>query len=183
MPPMATVHTGHSDPQRMLVVFYSRDGHTRQIANEIAAACHADLEEIGEVRGRPGVAGYGRCALEALLGLAVRVKPSRHLPQDYGLVLIGTPVWVWNMSSPVRAWLHEHRARLPRVAFFCTQGGSGADKVFGDLERLCGKKPEATLALTEAQCGLPAHREQVQAFAHLLAGPPAEGESPMRAAA
>lgn len=168
---MATVHPGHPDPQRTLVVFFSRDGHTRQVATELAAACHADLEEIAEFRGRAGPLGYGRSALEALLGIAVRLKPSRHAPQDYGLVLIGTPVWFWNMSSPVRAWVHEHRARLPRVAFFCTLGGSGADKVFGDLERLAGKVPVATLALTEAQCNRPGHHEQVREFAHRLGAP------------
>lgn len=162
---MATVHPGHHAPKRTLVVCYSLTGHTRRIADEIAAACHADLEEIGEPRPRTGVLGYVRSVLEAALGIAVSLRPGRHAPQDYGVVVIGTPVWMWNMASPVRAWIHEHRARLPRIACFCTLGGSGSDKVLEDVARLCGQVPIARLALTEAECAAPPPHAAVQRFA------------------
>jgi flavodoxin len=165
---MAKAHSGHLDPQRTLIVFFSRDGHTRQIGHEVAAACHADLEEIAEAAPRDGVAGYFRSAREALLGASVPLKPQRHPPQDYGLVVIGTPVWVWNMSSPVRAWVNEYRQHLHRVAFFCTFGGSGAAKVLADLAQLSGRTPLATLALTQAQCDSPEHVARVRDFAHGL---------------
>ncbi len=64
--------------------------------------------------------------------------------------MIGTPVWFWRLSSPVRSWLAQHRPQR-RVAFFCTMGGSGAQRVFATMAALLGKPPVATLALTEAQ--------------------------------
>jgi flavodoxin len=162
---MATVHPGHPTPRRTLVVCYSLTGHTRGIAAEIAAACHADVEEIVEPRPRSGALGYGRSVIEAALGIAVPLRPGRHAPQDYGVVVIGTPVWMWNMASPVRAWIHEHRAALPRIACFCTLGGSGSDKVLEDMARLCGRVPIARLAVTEAECAAPQPHPAVQRFA------------------
>jgi hypothetical protein len=45
---------------KTLVVYFSRSGHTRQVAREIASRCGADLEAIREERGRAGLLGYWR---------------------------------------------------------------------------------------------------------------------------
>lgn len=162
---MSTVHAIYAAHQRVLVVYFSRDGHTRRIALEIAQACHADVDEIRAPGERGGLIGYLRCALEALLGIEPALQRGRHSPERYGLVVIGTPIWFWNVASPVRAWIARHRERLPSVALFCTCGGSGATKVFADLERLCGRQAVATLALTEAETASGHHVAQVRRFA------------------
>jgi flavodoxin len=41
-----------------LVVYFSRSGHTQQMAREIAQKCGADLEEIRERGAREGAWGY-----------------------------------------------------------------------------------------------------------------------------
>jgi flavodoxin len=162
---MSTVHVHRTDQRRALVVYFSRDGHTRHIAQEIAQAYSADLEQIRTLGNRRGLLGYVRCALEALLGIEPALHRDMQRLERYGLVIIGTPIWFWNIASPVRAWVARHRAELPRVALFCTYGGSGATKVFADLERLCGGRAVATLALTEGQCADEDHMAQVRRFA------------------
>lgn len=162
---MVTAHVHRTDRRHVLVVYFSRDGHTRLLAHEIAQACHADLEEIRAPGNRRGLLGYVRCALEALLGMEPALRRDRRRPERYGLVVIGTPIWFWNIASPVRAWVARHRADLPSVALFCTCGGSGAAKVFTDLGRLCGRQAVTTLALTQAQCADEHHLVQVRRFA------------------
>lgn len=134
---------------RILVVHYSRTGHTDFVASQIAARCDADIEHIEEPMSRKGVLGYLRSALEAILGLRPSIKRGRHKPEDYDLVIVGTPVWFWSVSSPVRSWLHRHRGALRNVAVYCTCGGSGQTHVLDELERLCGHPALARLALTE----------------------------------
>ena len=139
---------------RVLLVYFSRSGHTESVARRIAARCGADVEAIEDVPsavGRSGVLGYVRSALEALLGVEPAIRRAQHPPKRYDLVIVGTPVWFWNMSSPVRSYLMRHRAEFQKVAFFCTLGGSGQDKVMTDLRQLCRKPPVATLALTAQQ--------------------------------
>lgn len=139
---------------KVLVVYFSRTGHTEAVARRIAAQCGADLEAIqdnGKLPGRGGLLGYVRSALEALLGFESAIRHAEHSPKGYDLVVVGTPVWFWNMSSPVRSYLKRHRTEIQRVAFFCTLGGSGQDKVMTDLRLLCRRPPVATLALTTEQ--------------------------------
>lgn len=134
---------------KTLVVYYSRSGYTRRVAEQVARAARADLLPIGGGK-RAGMLGYLRCVLEAWLHLPARITPTR-LPGQYDLVVIGTPVWCWNMSSPVRAYLARHQNQFKRVAFFCTYGGAGAPKVFADMQALSGRQAVATLGLSDAQ--------------------------------
>jgi hypothetical protein len=68
------------------------------------------------------------------------------------LVVLGTPVWASHVCSPIRSYIAAHRLDLQRVAFFCTQGGgSGAAKVFREMEEICGRVPIATLAVEDRE--------------------------------
>ena len=134
---------------RILVVYYSRSGHTEFVARQIAALCHADLERIEDSSSRDGVLGYARSALEAVFRLRPSIERARRGPVDHDLVIVGMPVWFWGVASPVRTWVHRHRAELNNVAVFCTCGGSGHAKALDDLEALCGHHALARLALTE----------------------------------
>lgn len=134
---------------RILVAYYSRGGHTELVARQIAARCHADLERIEDHTRREGVVGFLRSALESILGWRPSIARSRLNPADYDLVIVGTPVWFWNMAGPMRTWVHRHRGALKSVAVFCTHGGSGQARTMDDLERLCGCPALARLALTE----------------------------------
>lgn len=158
--------------QKILVVYYSRTGFTQTVAQQLAHACHADLECIVDDRGRSRADGYARAALSAALHVASAIAPSRHAPRDYDLVVIGTPIWCWNMASPVRAYIQRHRSAFRRVAFFCTMGGSGQAKVLRDLEVLCGRPAVAALSLRNEEITHRLHRQRLAEFAaSLRAGP------------
>jgi flavodoxin len=154
--------------RRTLVVYYSRSGHTREVAREVAAALGADLEEIGEPTDRTGVLGYLKSALEAIWGASSEIGPPRFDPGSYELVVIGTPVWYAAVSTPVRTYLWVERDRLPRVAFFLTHGGMGSDRVFGQMSALAGKRPTAKLALRVREIEGGEQRGKVSSFAKSL---------------
>jgi flavodoxin len=154
--------------ERIVVVYFSRDGHTQRIAREIAEACGADIEEVVESSRRRGAWGYLRSALEALLGIAPAILHARRHPREGDLVVIGTPIWAGNMASPVRSYILAQRDKFDRVAFFRTCGGSGQNKVLNDLQALCRRTPVATLALTERQCVAGAHDNELAAFVRAL---------------
>ena len=72
-------------------------------------------------------------------------------PSDYDLIILGTPVWAHNMCSPLRSYIAAQKERFRAVAVLCTQGGSGANKVIGDVAKLCGRTPVASLVLNEGE--------------------------------
>lgn len=147
-----------------LVVYFSRRGHTRQVAQWIAQQCDADTEEIVDGVDRRGVVGYLRSLAEAVLRLPVPIQPSRRSPRDYDTVIIGTPVWAWHMASPVRAYLRRHRGRFRRVAFFCCHRGWGTGPVLADTARLCARPATATLALSDREVAQGRHRSSLSHF-------------------
>lgn len=134
---------------KTLVVFFSRSGHTRRIAQALAQRLNAELEDLSVVQPREGPIGYAQSALEALAMMAPAIDPPLHDGSGHELVVIGSPVWCWSLASPVRSWLLRAQLQHARVAFFCTMGGSGAWRVFDAMSELAGQKPVATLALTE----------------------------------
>ncbi|PIN86028.1 hypothetical protein COV19_06770 [Candidatus Woesearchaeota archaeon CG10_big_fil_rev_8_21_14_0_10_44_13] len=132
---------------KSLVIFYSRTGTTKKVAMEIARLLKADTEEIIDTKNREGPIGYLLSGRDATLRKAARIKKPVKNPSSYDLVIIGTPIWAWNMSAPVRAYLIQAKGRIKKTAFFCTMGGSGDDRAFSEMEMILGKKPAAKLAL------------------------------------
>lgn len=136
---------------KTLVAFHSRSGYTRRVALALARRLAADVEEIRIVQPLDGLLGYAMCAVEAVAGLTPALRPGRRSLAGYDLVIVGTPVWFWSLSSPVRSWLEAHPLKGRRFAFFCTMGGSGDRGVFAAMRQLARGAPQATLALSDAE--------------------------------
>ena len=154
---------------KTLVVYFSRSGHTRQVAGEIAKLCGADLAPIRELQGRHGVGGYLRSIWQAVRHVGPPVIPAVRDPADYDLVIIGSPIWAMQLAPPVRSYTRLHAAKFKHVAFFCTEGGSGHENAFAELAAICGKQPVATLVVNEQQLSEPAHSEPLRGFMASLA--------------
>ncbi len=150
---------------RTLVVYYTRSGHTRTAAQAIARALDgADVEEIRDDADRSGWRGYLRSGREAIRReRATLAWPGRDV-SAYDLVVVGTPVWFSSLSSPVRAWLHDHRSELQHAAFFLTHGGTGAERVFSQMRSVARIDPTAVLAIHERAMGARAFDLEVGAF-------------------
>jgi len=154
---------------RTLVVFYSRSGTTRRIAQALSGALKCDLEEITEPRPRTGFLGYIRSLLEARRKLPSIIAPKKHDVSSYDLVVIGTPVWAWSLSSPVRAYLTATASQLPEVAFFCTLGARGSESAFAQMTAIVGKKPRAVCAITQREAFSASDVERLTTFEKVLA--------------
>jgi flavodoxin len=150
--------------RKILVIYYSRTGHTRQVAKAISAACEADLEEIRDMRSRAGWLGYWRSGREAWRKEQTTIRAVEKRPEDYDLVVIGTPVWAGNISSPVRTYVTQQHGRFKQVALFCTEGGTGGERALRELAILCEHVPLATLIVTERELKSGEDRRKVTEF-------------------
>lgn len=150
---------------RTLVVYYSRSGNSRNVAEEIALTLGgAEVEEIRDTVDRRGLRGYLRSFLEGMRGRKTQLaSPGRNV-SGYDLVIVGGPVWVGAPSSPVRTWLHAHRGEIHSIAFFLTHGGSAREKVLAKLSAVSGHSPIAELAVREREIGTPEASAKIAAF-------------------
>lgn len=150
---------------KILVAYYSRTGFTRTVGRQIASLCHADLESIKSLSWHHHGFGYARSALGAIFHWENSTRRTKHDPKDYDIVAIGTPVWCWNMASPVRSYINDHRNKFKQVAFFCTSEGSGQSKVMRDLRALTGLAPIATMSITDQEIQGKRHQDRIREFA------------------
>lgn len=143
---------------KTLVVCYSNSGTTMSVAECIAQDLGAVLDAIEEVKARPPLIFEGRkapasmgafmgAALSAVFGRGSRIAQTRIEPSGYDLVVVGTPVWAGSLAPAVRSYLKRHRKALRRVAFFCSAGDPSKMRVFGQMRKLAGKDPIATIAV------------------------------------
>lgn len=154
---------------RTLVVFYSRTGTTKKAGEMIVQKLDADTEEIKDTIDRSGARGYLISGRDAMKKRLTKLEPVKFNPRDYDLVIIGTPVWAWNVSTPVRTYLIEQRNNFSgQAAFFCTMGGSGDKNTFLEMENITGKKPKGTLALRTAEVAKNNFEEKTEAFVKQL---------------
>jgi len=134
--------------KKILIAYYSRTGTTKKVAEFLAEKLGADCEEINDTVDRAGAKGWlisGRDATQRKLTVLEQLQKNI---TDYDLVIIGTPIWSWNMSAPIRTYVSEHKDEFTQVAFFCTMGGSGDKRAFKEMAGIIGNNPIATLALT-----------------------------------
>ena len=137
---------------KALVMYYSRSGNTRGVAEAIADAlrtgAEVELEEIVDTKKRKGVFGLIGAGKDSVLKRTTPIEPIKADLSSYDLVVVGTPVWVTAVASPVRTLLSKHGNNVKQLAFFCTTFGIGIKRVFRVMEELCGKAPAATLGFT-----------------------------------
>lgn len=139
----------HIKRPKCLVVFFSRTGTTKKLAEAISIVMRCDIDEIKEAKPRTGLLGYIRSGREAAMGSIVEIENSKN-PANYEVVIIGSPIWSSNVSSPVRSYLHKHKKSIKKAAFFCTCGTKHG-RAFETMQRISGKKPLATLCLLSGE--------------------------------
>lgn len=127
----------------------------------------ADTDEILDVKSRAGIIGYIKSGREGMKRVQPEIFKLKKDASKYDLVVIGTPVWGWNMASPVRSYIAKQKFR--NVAFFLTMGGSFG-KTFEEMGQATGKKPKAVLALKTKDVHNKQHLDKVKGFFAAIKG-------------
>lgn len=110
---------------KKLVIYYSLTGNTRFIAEIIGSEINADLLELKpvkeiKIRGLVTFISGGR---QVMMKEKPKLLPLSKNPNDYDVIFIGTPVWAWNFSPPIRSFFGQIKLQNKRVGLFCCHGG------------------------------------------------------------
>ena len=148
---------------KALVVYYTRTGNTKKVAMKIAKTINADICEIQSNR-YPGIRGYFRAGFQAVFKRRPKISISKNT-NNYDLIILGTPNWGKKMASPVRSFIYNREFK--KLAFFCVQGGNGAEKILDDMEKLT-KKPVAKFFTNEKDIGEENYKNKIKEFCRKL---------------
>lgn len=135
--------------KRVMVVFYSESGHTRLIADELAAALGASVERIGAPDLPGGGWGFFWRTWQSILGGSARIAEPSLNPEDYDVVLVGSPVWAGRIASPVRAYLRRFAGKVKTAAGFVSCSKTGAESALAELDKLVAGRAVAHLSVCD----------------------------------
>ena len=152
---------------KVLVAYYSRTGNTRRVAEAIAKSLEAEVEEIRDRENRLGVIGFLRSGYEASRKRLAAIQPVKKNPEEYDVVVIGSPVWAGSVSSPVRAYLTMHVHRIKKAALFAIYSISEG-RIFRQMEELLPKKLIAEISIKEREIGSGEYLRKIEKFIEIL---------------
>lgn len=134
--------------KKILVVYFSRHGHTEKVAIKLSKILRADLEEIKDSKDREHLVSWDKSSFDEELRSPTKIIHPLNDPRGYDLVVIGTPIWD-GVTPPIIAYLKHMKKRLKKVAFFITFSAAAEDAAY-QMEKL-SKKPVAVLELQDRQ--------------------------------
>jgi len=121
---------------KSLVVYYSRSGNTRFVAEKISQEIGGDIEEIIDKKRRKGSLGFVLAGFDATRGRKTDIAEMKKSPEDYDLIVVGTPMWNKRITPAVRTYLENNKFSEKKVALFCTNLGSQSERVFKTLKEI-----------------------------------------------
>ena len=127
---------------KVLVLYYSQTDNTKAVAQEIATALNADMEEVVPVEPYSGTyeETIQRCIREREGDLLPNIHPVKANIADYDIVFVGYPVWFGTCALPMLTCLGEIDLAGKKVVPFCTFGSGG---LFSSAADIAKKQPQA----------------------------------------
>jgi len=119
---------------KSVILYYSRTGKTKFLAEKLREELGADLVEIRDLKSRGGLFGFLRGARDAHLGLKTEVVPSGFDLSNYELIILGTPVWADSPTPALNTFLDTCNLMNKKVILFVTSRGVGYRRTINVLK-------------------------------------------------
>lgn len=135
----------------LLVVYYSRSGTARQVAETLAHRGQGHIGEIRDAHPRLGLWGDVRCVVDELFDRLPAIRYTGPSPSRFGTIVLVAPVWMRRLACPMRTFLREHPLkpdRLGCIFVMAREGGFNAMQAMADLTQT---PVQASLVLRQQQ--------------------------------
>jgi flavodoxin len=133
------------DNKQALVVYYSRTGNTKSVAQKIAAKFNADIEPIIDKRKRTGPIGYMQASKDAVAKNLTTIEPIKRDLSKYKIIIIGTPSWYGNMTPAIRTFLKDYDLSGKSIAVFGTAHLTGVENACKQITETVSKQDNQSI--------------------------------------
>lgn len=128
-----------NDSDKILVIYYSHSGNTREIAHQIHQMVGGDIMEIQPVEPYPD--DYNKVVKQAKAELNSGYKPPLKTKVEnigsYDVIFLGSPNWCQTIAPPVQSFLSQTDLSGKTIVPFITHGGGGSGRSVADIAALC----------------------------------------------
>ena len=127
---------------KALIVYYSLEGNTKMIAEELAKKLGADTLQLVPTKAYPTgkVSKFLWGGKSAVMSDKPVLEPYTFDAAKYDAVILGTPIWASRCAPPLRTFLTDNSLLGKKVCAFACAGGTSPGKAFAQIEELAGVK-------------------------------------------
>ncbi len=147
-----------------LVVYFTRTGNTKALAEALAKEMDCDIEEIVDNKKRTGVIGSAGAYL-APINKKTTIKKVKAKVSDYDLVIIGTPVWWYTNSPATNEFMKMYKGKIKKAALFYTCDVDKGVNSERDFKKDLGKKATITYGFTSGAIKNGSFKKKMKKFA------------------
>ncbi|NHJ88022.1 MAG: flavodoxin [Asgard group archaeon] len=123
---------------KSLVIYYSKTGNTKLIAETIASEIKAELLELNPEKDKLASKGfmlYFKGGYQSMTKKKIKLATIETNFDDYDLIFLGTPVWAWRLNPVVRSFLKSYNFTGKKFGLFCCCAGSGT-KILAEMKNI-----------------------------------------------
>ncbi len=126
---------------RVLIVYYSRSGKVKEMAEKAAVSRGADIVEIKDTVKRGGPVGFIKSGYQAARKKSIPIARIDTDIAAYERVVVCSPVWAGTMASPIRAFLEKFKYQINEAEYMLMHASrkNNYDEVFDEMDRILGK--------------------------------------------
>jgi flavodoxin len=125
--------------KKIIVVYYSRKGSNKYLAEKIAETLNVDLEGI-----KPRLNSF----LLFLMNINFGIKPLKHNLNEYETIVLCGPIWMGKFIPPLNSFIKKYLNQINKLVFVTCCGSPYAKKdekfghglVFKEVETLLKEK-------------------------------------------
>ena len=147
--------------KKMLTVYYSNNNNTESVAQNIHSVVGGDIKEIELIENYPN----NIFKMSKLIRNQIK---DGYLPQikdldisNYDIIFIGTPIWNFSISLPVKTFLKNNNFKNKVIIpFFTFSGGANKNKIANEIKNLTSAK-EVKKPLPMFENGIILPKEQI----------------------
>ena len=109
-----------SPAEKALIIYYSRTGKTKLVSEILKKNLDADILAINDPKDRSGTWGYMKSAYDAFTDNHTPIEPEKLAISPYAVIIIATPIWSWNLSTPIHTLFEKNRFDGKKIVLITT---------------------------------------------------------------
>ena len=126
--------------EKALVIYYSRTGNTRIVAETIRDSFSCGLQKIEDMKDRSGFFGFIGGMIDVRKNPITTINPPTLNLADYDLLFIGSPIWGMKCAPAITTFLQAADFTSKKVVLFVTTSSRMKDSAFDEYSKLIHTK-------------------------------------------
>ncbi len=126
----------HRTMSNICVVYVTRDGHSRALAQDISSKTGSEIYEIVDGTNRKGFIGYMNTGRQSMKGITTPIVDPNIALERFDHVVFVQPTWAGSVPPPIRTWFSLHGKELAgkKCSLLVSNKGSAGEPIRAKFE-------------------------------------------------